>query len=65
MGVQRLENLLQSEQFMKGLLLGINISRQMILASYERKEPIKLNGKIFYVQDGQELLEQMLDTVCA
>lgn len=59
-----MENLLQNEKFIKGLYLGICISQQMILKAHERKEPLKINGKLFFVQDGQELLEQMLDTVC-
>ena len=59
-----LNELLKNEKFIKGLYLGICISQQMILKAHERKEPLKINGKLFFVQDGQELLEQMLDTVC-
>lgn len=59
-----LENLLQSELFIKGLYLGIAICQQMILKAHERNEPLTVDGKSYYILGGQELLQQMLDAVC-
>lgn len=59
-----MENLLQNEQFTKGLLLGINICQQMILASHERNEPLIIDDSPYYILSGEQLLQQMLDAVC-
>lgn len=59
-----LENLLQSELFIKGLYLGITICHQMILKAHEQNEPLIINEEQFYILSGNQLLRQMLDTVC-
>lgn len=59
-----MENLLQSEIFCKGVVAGINIYQQRIITSYNRKEPIKIADNLFYLQSGQDLLEQMMEELC-
>ncbi len=59
-----MENLLQSEIFCKGVVAGINIYQQRIITSYKRKEPIKIADNLFYLQSGQDLLEQMMEELC-
>ena len=61
---QRFDNLLQNELFIKGISLGINIYQQIVLAAHGRKEPLVIDGEPYYIQNGDELLQQMLDTVC-
>lgn len=59
-----MENLLENEIFCKGVIAGINIYQQRILTAYKRKEPIKIADNLFYLQSGQDLLEQMMEELC-
>lgn len=59
-----MENLLESEIFCKGVAAGINIYQQRILTAHKHKEPIKIADNLFYLQSGQELLEQMMKELC-
>ena len=59
-----LENLLQSELFIKGLYLGIAICQQMILNANERNEPLVIDDKPYYILSSDQALQQMIDTVC-
>lgn len=64
MGNQKLEHLLKNGLFRKGLSTGIGISRQMVLAAHERNEPLIIDDRPYYILSGEQLLQQMLDTVC-
>lgn len=59
-----MENLLQNELFIKGLYLGAGICHRMLLAAHERGEPLTVEGKPYYVLDGDQLLQQMIDKIC-
>lgn len=59
-----MENLLQNELFIKGLYLGGAICHRMLLAAHERGEPLTVEGKPYYVLDGDQLLQQMIDKIC-
>lgn len=59
-----MHELLKSEKFIKGLYLGININQRMILNAHERNEPLMVDGKLYYILSEQELLKQMLDSIC-
>ena len=59
-----MENLLKNELFIKGLSTGVNISQQMILKAHERNEPLIINNEQFYILNGDQILQQMIDVVC-
>lgn len=59
-----METLLQNEQFMNGISTGVNICLQMLLAAHERGEPLMIDSKPYYILDAEQLLQQMLDSVC-
>lgn len=61
---QKVDNLLQDRLFMKGLILGAGICHRMLLAAHERGEPLTVEGKPYYVLDGDQLLRQMIDKIC-
>lgn len=64
MGEKSLNNLLDSEVFCTGIAIGINLYQCKIITAYNRKEPFELNGEMYYLQNGRELLEQMLNEIC-
>ncbi len=64
MGEKSLKNLLDSEVFCTGIAIGINLYQCKIITAYNRKEHFELNGEMYYLQNGRELLEQMLNEIC-
>lgn len=64
MGEKSLKNLLDSEVFCTGIAIGINLYQCKIITAYNRKESFELNGEMYYLQNGKELLEQMLNEIC-
>lgn len=64
MGEKSLKNLLDSEVFCTGIVIGINLYQCIIITAYNRKESFELNGEMYYLQNGKELLEQMLNEIC-
>ena len=63
-GIIVLDELLENKLFCTGMDLGINIYQQIVLTAYGRKEPLLIDGEPYYIQNGDELLQQMLDAVC-
>lgn len=59
-----LEDLLESEKFIKGLYLGTAICLQIILKAHEWNEPLIIDGTTYFVQKGDDLLEGMIDKIC-
>lgn len=59
-----LDDLLKRDEFHIGLTMGINICQRMILNANERNEPLMVDKRQFYILDGEQLLNQMIDTVC-
>lgn len=59
-----MENLKECQAFCDGVAAGVNIFQQVILASYERKLPISIDGNLYYIQDGAECLQEAIDEMC-
>lgn len=59
-----MDNLMESEAFCTGVMVGIDLQQQQIIAAHERKEPLIVNGNVYYIQDGIEKLEQTIDKIC-
>ena len=55
---------MESEAFYMGMLAGINIYQRKIIMAHERKEHIKIGDNLFYIQDGRERLERVLNEIC-
>lgn len=59
-----MKDLPESEDFVTGIAVGINIHQQRVLTAHERKEPLEINGEKYFVQSGSEILGQMIDEIC-
>lgn len=59
-----MENLTEDEVFSYGIAVGIAIHQQKVLTAYESKKPLELGGEVCFIQNGSEILEQMLEEIC-
>lgn len=59
-----MKELLESEAFCHGVTVGINIFQQKVIMAHERKEPLLLNGNLYYVQDSRERLQETIEKIC-
>lgn len=59
-----MEGLSENEVFIAGISVGINIYQQKVLTAHERKEPLEINGEKYFIQNGNELLQKMIDEIC-
>lgn len=60
-----MNGLLDNELFTMGILAGINLHQQCVVAAHERKEPLKIgDNTLYYIQDGRERLAEILEKIC-
>lgn len=59
-----MKDLLESEAFCTGVAVGINLHQQKVVTASERKEPLKIGDELYYVQNGRERLQEMIDKIC-
>lgn len=57
-------NELQNEAFLYGVKFGIDLYQQKILEAHRRRKPLMIGEDLYYLQNGRERLEQMLDDIC-
>lgn len=58
------KELMESEAFCSGVAVGINLHQQKVVMASERKEPLKIGDELYYVQNGRERLQEMIDKIC-
>jgi len=63
-GIRMLKELLESEAFCTGVQVGINLHQQEVITAHDRKEPIKIGDTLYYLQDGKERLQEMIERIC-
>lgn len=56
--------LLENEAFANGIIVGIGLQQQQIVAAHKRKVPLKIGDTLYYLQDGRERLEEFLEKIC-
>lgn len=59
-----MKDLLESEVFCSGVAVGINLHQQKVVTASERKEPLKIGDELYYIQNGRERLQEMIDKIC-
>lgn len=60
-----MENLLENETFVRGIIVGMCLYQDRIIEAHKRKEPIKIKGEdeLFYLQSGRERLQEMFNKI--
>lgn len=59
-----MKDLLESEAFCTGVAVGINLHQQKVVMASERKEPLKIGDELYYIQNGRERLQEMIEKIC-
>lgn len=59
-----MKDLMESEVFCSGVVAGINLHQQKVVMASERKEPLKIGDELYYVQNGRERLQEMIEKIC-
>ena len=55
---------MESEAFCCGVSAGINLHQQKVVMASESKEPLKIGDNLYYVQNGRERLQEMIEKIC-
>ncbi len=59
-----MDEVTENELFCNGVAVGIGLYQQKVITAHKRKEPIKIGDELYFLQDGRERLEQMLNEIC-
>lgn len=58
------KDLLESEAFVSGIAVGINLYQTKVVQAHDRKESLTIDGNLYYLESGQERLERVLSEMC-
>lgn len=59
-----MENLLENEAFCVGVSVGIGMYQQKVIAAHKRGQPLLIGEELYYLQDGRERLQAVIDEIC-
>lgn len=59
-----MEELLENEIFCAGIAVGIQIHQDRVVEAHKRKMPLVIDDTLYYLQDGRERLEEVIDRIC-
>ncbi len=59
-----MEELMENEIFCTGVTVGIQIHQDRVVEAHKRREPLVIGDTIYYLQDGRERLQEMIDKIC-
>lgn len=59
-----MKEFMESEAFCSGVAVGIHLFQQRVVTAFQHGGPIKINGELYYIQDGRERLQETIDKMC-
>lgn len=60
-----MKGLMEKEEFCAGVAVGIGIYQRKVITAHVRNEPLLIDGKLYYLEDGRErLLARVIDEIC-
>ena len=59
-----MEELMENVIFCTGVTVGIQIHQDRVVEAHKRREPLVIGDTIYYLQDGRERLQEMIDKIC-
>lgn len=59
-----MNDLMENEAFFYGVVLGISLYQQKVVTAHKRKEHLRIGDTVYYLQDGRERLQEMMEKVC-
>ena len=55
---------MENEAFYSGVIVGISLFQQKVMEAHKRKEALRIGDTVYYLQDGRERLQEMMEKVC-
>lgn len=59
-----MNDLVENEAFYSGIVVGISLFQQKVITAHKRKEALRIGDTVYYLQDGRERLQEMMEKVC-
>ena len=59
-----MNELTENQAFTNGIIVGIGLCEQRIITTHEKKMPLAIGDKLYFIQDGKERLEEVLNDIC-
>lgn len=59
-----MDELMEQDAFINGIIVGINLHQQRVIAAHRRKEALVIGDEVFYLQSGRERLQEFLNKIC-
>ena len=59
-----LKELLESQAFCTGILFGMSLYEQKVIMAHEKKQHLRIGENLYYIQDGRERLQELMDKIC-
>lgn len=59
-----MNELFESNAFFYGVIFGIDLYQKRILEAHKKGKPLMINGNLYYLQDGRERLQEVIDKIC-
>lgn len=56
--------LMEQDAFINGIIVGINLQQQRVIAAHRRNEALVIGDEVFYLQSGRERLQEFLNKIC-
>ncbi len=50
--------------FCNGIVVGICLYQMAVVTAHEKKIPLKIGDKLYYIQDGRERLQEVIEKIC-
>ena len=50
--------------FSNGVMVGIGLYQRMVIYAHERKKPLRIGEDFYYIQNGRERLQEVLEKIC-
>lgn len=54
----------ENEAFGSGIVVGIGLEQQRVIAAHKQKKPLIIGDEMFYLQSGRERLQEVLEKIC-
>lgn len=59
------EQLFRSNEFCMGVAVGLDLYQRKVIETHRKREPLMINGDLYYLQDGRErLLQEIINEIC-
>lgn len=59
-----MNELIENNAFTTGIVVGLLLYQQKVVAAHKRKEPLKIGDDLYYVQSGEERFTELIDEIC-